>query len=568
VIDQTPPACGPLTVADVLALPVMAVGVPRVVAGEAALDRHVRWVHITELTDPASFLKGGELVLTTGLPLPTQPSLVRRYVDELADVGAAALVIELVRRFHRPPEPLVRACRRRGLPLVTLSKDVNFVDVTQVVHALILGSQAAALHRTQQIHDAFTALTLRGAGPEDVVRAAAEMSGRAVVLENLTHQAVICEPADGSVERALDSWEGRSRAAPRCDGPTVQGPEGWLMAPVEYRGERWGRLVMLPAGRAFRPEDGTILERAAMTLTIARLIHSPPWERGAHRSLLRDIAEQRHRSPGEASARAAALGLPEDGRFLAVVVETEPRPDGAELEDRLAEELHVADGAALVGELAPGRIGVLLALRHAEEWRPAVERLARAARDADPRAVVCVGSEGTGMTHAARSIRGAIRVAESVQPGTAGKLFHELSDIGLRELLYALREDVRIQDFGEQQIGRLIDHDVRHSTDLVPALRHYLDAAGNKTTAARRGNLSRQTLYQRLHTIERMLGCDLESGEVRTRLHVALIAFDVLRVSGRASRPEPGPRLPRPGAASSGRSFPGDPPAAGLDLAP
>ncbi len=511
--------------ADVLALPVMAVGVPQVVAGEAALNRHVRWVHITELTDPASFLKGGELVLTTGLPLPTQPSLIRRYVDELADTGAAGLVIELVRRFHRPPDSLVQACRRRGLPLVTLSKDVNFVDVTQVVHALILGSQAAALHRTQQIHEAFTALTLRGAGAEDVLRAAAEMSGRTVVLENLVHQAVICEPAGGSVERALDAWEGRSRAAPRCDAPSVQGPEGWLVAPVEYQGERWGRLVMLPAGRAFRPEDGTVLERAAMTLTIARLIHSTSWERAAHRNLLRDIAEGRHRSPAEAGARAVALGLPDDGRFVAVLVDT----DMENLENRLAHELQ---GAALVGELAPRRIGVLLALRHEEDWRPAVERLARAATDADPRAVVCVGSEGAGITHAARSIRDAIRVAESVLPGTAGKPFHELSDIGLRQLLYALREDVRVQDYGEQQLGRLIDHDARHLTDLVPTLRHYLDAAGNKTAAARRGNLSRQTLYQRLDAIARILGCDLESGEERTALHVALIARDVLRMSG------------------------------------
>jgi PucR family transcriptional regulator, purine catabolism regulatory protein len=531
VTDQTPPAAGPLTVADVLALPVVAAGRPQVVAGEAGLDRHVRWVHITELTDPASFLKGGELVLTTGIPLPTQPSLVRRYVDELADVGAAAVVIELVRRFHRPPEPLVQACRRRGLPLVTLSTDVNFVDVTQVVHALILGNQAAALHRTHQIHEAFTALTLRGAGPEDVLRAAAEMSGRTVVLENRTHQAVICEPANGSVEQALDAWEGRSRAAPRCDEPSVQGPEGWLTAPVEYRGERWGRLVMLPAGRAFRPEDGTIMERAAMTLTIARLIHSTPWERGAHRNLLRDIAEQRHRSPAEASARAAALGLPTDGRFLAVLVDTELHSDRAELESRLAQELQVAHGAALVGELAPGRVLVLLTLRHAEEWQPAVERLARAARDADPQAVVCVGSEGAGITYAARSIRDAVRVAESVLPGTAGKPFHDLSDIGLPQLLYALREDVRIQDFGEQQIGRLLAHDARHRTDLVPTLRHYLDAAGSKTVAARRGNLSRQTLYQRLRVIERILGCDLESGEERTALHVALIARDVRRVS-------------------------------------
>jgi PucR family transcriptional regulator, purine catabolism regulatory protein len=118
---------------------------------------------------------------------------------------------------------------------VTLSKDVNFVDVTQVVHALILGNQAAALHRTQQIHEAFTALTLRGTGPEDVVRAAAEMSGRTVVLENLTRQAVICEPAGGSVERAVDAWEQRSRAAPRCDEPSVQAPRAGSRPPRSTR---------------------------------------------------------------------------------------------------------------------------------------------------------------------------------------------------------------------------------------------------------------------------------------------------------------------------------------------
>ncbi|MEU6807365.1 PucR family transcriptional regulator ligand-binding domain-containing protein, partial [Streptomyces neyagawaensis] len=151
--DNDPAAQGParpLTVADALALPVLAAGQPLVVTGEAGLDRPVRWVHITELTDPASFLKGGELVLTTGMPLPQDTAGVRRYVDELADVGAAALVIELVRRYHRPPDALVDACRVRGLPLVTLARDVNFLEVTQVVHALLLGNQADAMRRTQR----------------------------------------------------------------------------------------------------------------------------------------------------------------------------------------------------------------------------------------------------------------------------------------------------------------------------------------------------------------------------------------------------------------------------------
>ncbi|WP_031050057.1 PucR family transcriptional regulator ligand-binding domain-containing protein, partial [Streptomyces sp. NRRL WC-3774] len=285
--DNEPAGCGParaVTVADVLALPVLAAGHPRVVTGASRLDRPVRWVHITELTDPASFLKGGELVLTTGMPLPDDAPGVRRYVDELAGIGAAALVIELVRRYHRPPDALVDACRLRGLPLVTLARDVNFLEVTQVVHALLLGNQADAMRHTQRIHEVFTALTLRGAGAEDVVRAAAEMCGRTVVLENLVHQALVCEPSGGTVEEALTGWEQRSRATGVDDRAATRGPAGWLTAPVEYQGERWGRVVMLPAragGPAFGPEDVTVLERTAMALTVARLIHATPWERTA-----------------------------------------------------------------------------------------------------------------------------------------------------------------------------------------------------------------------------------------------------------------------------------------------
>lgn len=144
-----------------------------------------------------------------------------------------------------------------------------------------------------------------------------------------------------------------------------------------------------------------------------------------------------------------------------------------------------------------------------------------------------VGSEATGLPAVARSFREATRVAEATEPGRPlppGRSYHERSDIGLRRLLFALREDPRIQDYAERRLGRLADHDTRHGTDLLTTLRHYLDAAGNKTVAARSGGLSRETVYQRLRTIERILDCDLESGEERTELHVALTALDVLRV--------------------------------------
>lgn len=213
----------PLTVADVLALPVLAAGQPQVVAGAAGLDRPVRWVHITELTDPASFLKGGELVLTTGMPLPEDAAGVRRYVDELAAVDAAALVIELVRRYHRPPDALVHACQARGLPSwpwrrtsTSWRSRRSSTRSSSAIRPRRCAGPSTSTRRSPP--------SLRGAGPEDVVRAAADMSGRTVVLENLVHQALICESSGSTTQAALTDWEQRSRATPPPTTPLCPDP--------------------------------------------------------------------------------------------------------------------------------------------------------------------------------------------------------------------------------------------------------------------------------------------------------------------------------------------------------
>ena len=39
-------------------------------AATEPLDAPLRWVHISELTDPSPWLSGGELLLTTGMRLP------------------------------------------------------------------------------------------------------------------------------------------------------------------------------------------------------------------------------------------------------------------------------------------------------------------------------------------------------------------------------------------------------------------------------------------------------------------------------------------------------------------
>ena len=86
------------TVAEILELPELRCGKPRVVAGGSGLDNRVRWVHVAEIADIAPLLSGGELVLTTGIALPEDAEGLGHYLAELAAAGCSGLVVELTPR--------------------------------------------------------------------------------------------------------------------------------------------------------------------------------------------------------------------------------------------------------------------------------------------------------------------------------------------------------------------------------------------------------------------------------------------------------------------------------------
>ena len=139
----------PLTLRQVLDLDVVRRGCPHVVAGAGRLDVPVRWVHALELTDVGRLLRGGELVLSTGIALPESPSGLADYVASLAQVGVAGLAVELGRRYTGAlPPALVAAAAARGVPLVELRREVAFIEITEAVHARIIDelllSRAAA----------------------------------------------------------------------------------------------------------------------------------------------------------------------------------------------------------------------------------------------------------------------------------------------------------------------------------------------------------------------------------------------------------------------------------------
>ncbi|HEY0641428.1 MAG TPA: PucR family transcriptional regulator ligand-binding domain-containing protein [Pseudonocardiaceae bacterium] len=541
------------TVSDVLSLPVVRRGVPRVVAGAAGLDRRVRWVHAAEVADIAHLLRGGELVLTTGIALPADPAALTRYVDELAGVRAAGVVVELVRRWNDElPPALVAAAERRSLPLVTLARETRFVTVTEAVGALILDAQVEELKAAEAIHERFTALTVSGAEPAEILREVARTAGLPVVLETLSHHVLGYDAAGERPAELLANWEMRSRAV-TVPGRTGYDEEaGWLVTVVGARDDDWGRLVLLsPEAPSHR--HTVVAERAASALALHRLVarDRDSLERQTHRSLLAALLTAGP-VPSDLATRSAAVGVPLAGRRV-VGMAVRPRSLVSPTPSIAAQEVlrDLAEGtalaaqraglSALVGVVDDTSVRALVALGRTENVDAALTRLARevhrvtAPHTRVPPVVVAVGSTVTELADLPRSLAEAAHVAEAALrgPSRAGatdqetRPFHKLDDVRLRGLLHLLRDDSRVQAYVQRELGPLLARDSDTGRRLLSVLRSYCEHGGNKSAAATAAHLSRPAYYKLLARIERLLNVSLDDPESMLSLYVALLAVDV-----------------------------------------
>ncbi|GAA2978415.1 PucR family transcriptional regulator [Actinokineospora diospyrosa] len=521
------------TVADVLATPCVQVGRPRVRAGEENLDEPVRWVHVSEITDVAGTLAGGELLLSTGIVATAPGTDLAAYVTTLAEAGVRGLIIELGRHLPALPEPLVRTARRLGFPLVELRRAVRFVEITEAVHARIVNVQHERLRFTQQVDAVFTTLTVEGARVEEVLDQASALGGHPVVLEDLAHHAIAFSGTTRAGELLRD-WESRSRLAAAGGETAVAGPERWLCTPVGPRRGRWGRLVV-PMAVADPDHVTAVLERAAATLAITRMLQGGGRDVAldAHGGLLRDLLTGQVTDEQAVNARLRALGL-RAGRAYAVLVLGVPGDPSADADqavlDAAAATAREQGRAALTGVTAPGRVAVVFSCA-AETDEPAAVRSFLAAVATHPglpgATIAAAATPTTRLTGLSAALEEATHVANAVAaaPGrVAEREVYRSRDLGARGLLWSLRADPRLHQFTELQLDPLLSH--RHEQDLLDLLRAYLATNGNVAVLARTLHLSRPAVYARLNRLSDVLGRDITDAETRLSLHLAVLAYD------------------------------------------
>ena len=133
-----------LTVRDIASMPGLGLAVA---GGSEGLSHEVRWLHVSELSDPTAWLEGGELLLTTGLGVGDLSSTQRAYTRRLAGHGLAGLLFGLGFGFAEVPPAIVEEANRLGFPVLAIPYDTPFIAITKAAFTHLANEQLDRPHR-------------------------------------------------------------------------------------------------------------------------------------------------------------------------------------------------------------------------------------------------------------------------------------------------------------------------------------------------------------------------------------------------------------------------------------
>ncbi|MCE3267047.1 MAG: transcriptional regulator, PucR family [Solirubrobacterales bacterium] len=498
-------------------------------AGEAAGEREVRWVHITELNDPTPWLSGGELLLTTGMQLDSADRQ-RRFVRLLAEREVAALGFGTGFDHGKLPKALVGEAESRGLPLFEVPYEMPFIAITEAAANRLVNEHYDVLSRGIAVNERLERLVLEGGGLDEIAREiAGAVGGSSVVLDGRGERL-----AHGGRRLPGDFVDGiKSEIAARggAAAPFVPSPadvRGRALAhPVSPRGgeaEAW--LVVMRRGGELGDFERMCVRQAAIVVALEMMREhvARDTERRLSGELLAAILSGRL-GADDVRDRVSPFGI---GERAAVLVFELADPSGAQA--TLEQALRAGNRQAIVATHPAGRRELLCAVvPHGEEDPVETAAAARTELEAAHGRVRAAASRPLPTErarHAFHEARCALEATAFVN-GTAPEVA-SYRDLGAFTLLLSVQDAEALQLYCESVLGPIENSDERYAAELLRSLEAYIDRNGHWERAANDCYCHRHTLRYRIKRIEDLTGRDLGRANDRVEMWLALRAKELI----------------------------------------
>jgi purine catabolism regulator len=471
-------------------------------AGTDRITEPIRWVTTSELVDPTPYLRGGELVLTTGMRLPAGRAGVEAYVARLVAAGVVGLGFGVGLAHQTVPARLVRSARAADLPLVVVDEPTPFIAIGEAVADMRIQAEVRELAEALRAQQSITRAAVTH-GPEGVTRRLAALLDGWVIVADIAGR--VLHEVPGGISDRENRWRaelGRLRSGHRASAALATPDEHVTVQTLGDSDQVHGFLV---TGRVSPPSTAhhSMTNVAAALLSVA-LGREPDsgGARAARATLMASLAAH----PDVIAPLLPALGGPVfDQPAVRVVAVAGP----AEVLEVLQAHLETL-GTALAYPWTSADGESLVVLGEALD--------APAAGLSEP-GLVCGWSTALTPTETPRGTREALQALRfAVRSGADSRTFDETG----AGSLWTVADADRTSAFAARLLDPLRRYEQQSSVPLRESLHAWLAHHGQYDPAAAALGIHRNTLRYRIRKASALLRCDLDNPTVRMELWFTL----------------------------------------------
>lgn len=481
-----------------------------VVAGAEHTDRSILWAHAIELADPAPYLSGGELVMTTGINVGKTRKTQFDYVSRLVAADAAALAFDTGTRFRQVPDGVLAAGNTLGLPVLAVPASTPFIAVTRAVIDAINADQLKAVRRTVELQERLARETLRGGIPALVGALSKALAATAVTLSTdgrlLAGRGSDVDRVAALAGKLIDTRQGKSQPSSRV----VADGDGYCTLQTLRAGSvARGYLAVRSLG-PLSNSDRLLVAHAVSLISIE--LEKPSRVLDAEQRLRTAVTQALLANTGSVEPTVLRyFGFEPDTTVISIALAGVGPTLPAET--RIQQILHRGTAPFL---LSSSREDIVLVLPFGEQHR--IPLLVKDL-EAELALPVVAGISGPGHLAEIGQLTNRARAAARAPSGGSLRRYDELGVF-----------DAVLGDRTSDELAVLCDVlQPLDGHDLLPTLTEFLEKNGHLENAAAALGVHRHTMRNRLGRIAELLGCGLDSADTRAQLLLAVRAREILR---------------------------------------
>lgn len=524
-------------------------------AGKAGCGRTIQSVMPVEVPDTSQWLKGGELVLTTGYVLRDAEEPWLAFINDLVKANTAGLVVLASPYIKMIPDAAIELAEQKRFPLLVMATAGPIVDVVKPLQEALEAARAGSVREGLSLQRRLMQMVLDGNGLESVAKFLGRHLNHTIVIEdrqfNLLAFSQAGNASDPSLEELIANkgtpvglmkkWEEdgtlkslrKDKLAVTLKGDKPGAPSRTIY-PVVVSGECFGFFSVLSA-TAPTEHERLVIDNGITAIAIELLKQkgATESEQKMKRDFFRDLLIANTAAMTETLRRRAT--------YLGYALTTSYWVINVEFDDVKNDEILPEDINRLVGIL-----NSLLSFRQAvvvnqaqgasilypvKEGQPNLDKIRHLAKaihqkvtSSSPTWSVSVGvgqlyPDLMSVPKAYKEAQHALKIGRSTN-GTGAITF--FAELGIYRMLLQFAQSQDPNEFFCEPLQRLIEYNQQTDKELVKTIAAFLECNGNLTETSNKLFIHRNTLKYRLERIRDITQIDLDDSENRLMLHLGL----------------------------------------------